>query len=162
MSSVAEHSDYSDEDEDFSSLYSGACKRFKKEKQAVCSTGKPHLANKTETKTSTSAGNVSPTPVQQIDESSDEEVLRVPNREIQEVDLDETEAHEETDRQVETLEDIEDCINISPEVSFSEDLKASCELSEVPAAIQDEIECEEDPLYCASLNDSVRIESGLW
>lgn len=159
--SVAEHSDYSDEDEDFSSLYSGACKRFKKEKQAVCSTGKPHLANKKETKIFTSAGNVSPTPVQQIDESSDEEVLRVPNREIQEVDLDEPEVHEETERQVETLEDIEDCINISPEVSFSEDLTAR-KLSKVPAAIQDEIECEEDPLYCASLNDSVRSESWFW
>jgi hypothetical protein len=155
MSSVADHSDYSDEDEDFSSFYSGAAKRYKKEKQAFFPTGEVRLVNKKDDIISTSARNVSPTPVQQIDDSSDEELFRDPNKETPEIDLDETEAHTHTHIQVETLEDVEEYINISPEVSLLEERKVYSSASIQPV---DDDEYEEDPLFCAPINDSVRIQ----
>lgn len=154
MSSVADHSDYS-EDEDLL-FYSGAAKRYKKEKQAVCPTGEVRLKKK-EDKISTSARNLPPTAVQQIDDSSDEELFRDTNKESQEVDLDESEVYIHTKNQVETVEDIEEYINILPEVSVSEERKVYSS-----ASIQDvddvELVQEEDPLCCAPLNESVRTE----
>ena len=143
----------SDSEEDDLLFYSGAAKRYKKEKQAVCPTGELRLVNKKKDQISNSARNLSPTPVQQIDDSSDEELFRDPNRESQEIDLDESEVYTPSKKQVETLKDIEEYINISPDVSISEERKTYSSLSVHDV---DDVECEEDPLFCAPLNDSVR------
>ncbi|KAK4003231.1 hypothetical protein OUZ56_005010 [Daphnia magna] len=148
--SVAERSDSDYSDEDFSDFYSGAAKRYKKEKQAVCPTGEVRLVNQKEEKQPTTERNTSTTPVHEIDESSDEELFRDPNTETHEVSLDESEIIQ-PQKQVETLEDIEQFINVTPEVSFSEERKI---YSSASVQAVDEIEFEEDPLYCTPLNDS--------
>lgn len=152
--SVAERSDSDYSDEDFSDFYSGAAKRYKKEKQAVCPTGEVRLVNQKEEKQPTTERNTSTTPVHEIDDSSDEELFRDPNTETHEVSLDESEIIR-PQKQVETLEDIEQFINVTPEVSFSEERKI---YSSASVQAVDEIEFEEDPLYCTPLNDSVRVD----
>ncbi|XP_057376331.1 NFATC2-interacting protein-like [Daphnia carinata] len=148
--SVADRSESDYSDEDFSDFYSGAAKRYKKEKQAVCPTGEVRLVNQKEKKQSTAEKNVSPTPAHEIDDSSDEELFRDPNTETHEVSLDESEIIQ-PQKQVETLEDIEQYINVTPDVSFSEERKV---YSSASVQAIDEIEFEEDPLYCTPLNDS--------
>ncbi|KAI9561806.1 hypothetical protein GHT06_012767 [Daphnia sinensis] len=148
--SVADRSDSDYSDEDFSDFYSGAAKRYKKEKQAVCPTGEVRLVNQKEEKLTTAERNVSTTPAHEIDDSSDEELFRDPNIETQEVSLDESEIFQ-PQKQVETLEDIEQYINVTPDVSFSEERKV---YSSASVQAVDEMEFEEDPLYCTPLNDS--------
>lgn len=149
--SVADRSDSECSDEDFSDFYSGAAKRYKKEKQAVCPTGEVWLINKKDEKYSTAERNTSSPPAQEINDSSDEELFRDPNNETHEVDLDESDIVQ-PQKQVETLEDIEQYISVTPEISEERKVYSSTSVQAL-----DEVEYEEDPLYCSPLNDSVRI-----
>lgn len=144
----------SSSEEEFSNFYSGAAKRFKLEKQAVFQPGIVQLVKKPDGKHSKSSLNSSPAPVTQVD-SSDEEIYRDVDTECDGKDngLNETDVVGHG-KQVETLEDVEEYINICPDspVNIVEERTHS---SSTSIHLIDENDVEEDPLYCAPLNDSV-------
>lgn len=144
----------SNSDDDFN-FYSGAAKRFKKQKEVVCKTGKVKLVNKPTDKFSHSpAGSKSPKhPTHDID-SSDEEIFKEMDsiNDTKGDDLDDSVVV--SNNQVERFEDIEQYINVSQDISVS---PTEVRRTHSAASVQeDEVEPEEeDPLYCAPLNDTV-------
>ena len=151
---MAEKSD--SESDDFTNFYSGVAKRFKKEKKVVFPSGVVKLVNKKEDRYPSSARKTSPTRVQQVDDSSDEEIFKNDldaEDESKEADLDENDVIQQK-QQVTKLEDIEDYIvHLSPETTVQQNRTDSS--ASVQDIDDDEVEVEEDPLFCAPLNDSV-------
>lgn len=142
----------SESDDDEYNFYSGAAKRFKKEKQAVYSIGTVKLVNP---KLPAAENKSSQHIVNNVEDSSDEELFKEMDSKnhSKDVDLDESEII--NFNQVERLEDIE--VYSSPDISINpvEEKRTSSSMS-----IQEVVvDLEEDPLYCASLNNSVKIKN---
>lgn len=148
----------SEESGDEFNFYSNLAKRYKKEKEVVFPSGVVKLVNEKDEKHPSSARKKSPIRVQQID-SSDEEIFNNDldaEDESKEGDLEEDAV--EKMQEVEKLEDIEQYIvHLSPEHSKPSAQERGVHSSASVQELDDEeVEFEEDPLFCAPLNDSVK------
>lgn len=142
---------------DSDDFYSGAAKRFKLAKAAKFTTGKVELID---SKPKGKSRKRSPSPTVMSD-SSDEEIFRDVNC-VTDVDIEEDNASDQETNsyqpQVETLEDVEDLIHVSPESScytVVDDKRAQSSSSAY--VVEDEDIEEADPLAFQSLNESVNL-----
>lgn len=151
----------SDQDENSDSLsddsfdiYSGVAKRFKKEKEKVGKTGKVNLVDDglaAKSSHSLASKTSSKYATYEVD-SSDEELFKENDSTVKEDDLDESKVVN-YNNEVERFEDIEEYINVSPDIPVN---RAERRTHSAASVVEEEVELEEeDPLYCAPLNDSV-------
>ena len=149
-----------DSSSDSDDFYSGAANRFKQIKDQKFRTGQVKLIGKQDVKSS-SKRRRSPSPVD-ID-SSDEEIFKDVNTEDVETEDEENDDEEvcHQNKHVETLDDVEDLLKISPDDDLSchaisgKRTQSSCS---IPTYENDHDEIEEsDSLAFDSINDSVII-----
>lgn len=156
---MANQADFSDEsnnssDEDFANFYSGAAKRFKTQKQAVFTNGVVKLVKKSGDTSDRKIG----LSTQNFDgDSSDEEIFREVDLKKDDCTPDDCDDSKLGNFHTEVLEEVEECENFSPDISMNyvEERKVHSSPSS-PILVEEEFSNNEDPLFCDSLNDSVR------
>lgn len=159
---MANQADYSDDsnqssDEDYANFYSGAAKRFKTQKQAVFKTGIVKLVkNKDDSPVSSERKIGSNTHNIADVDSSDEEVFREVDLKKDNSQQDELDQSRVTNFNTQVLEDVEECDNLSPDVSLNHFEERRIH-SSASLVVEEEFILDEDPLCCDPLNDSVSV-----
>lgn len=156
---MASHQVDSDSSEEGgSNFYSGAASRFKQTKNSAFPSGVVKIVDKPINKSESSKKRTRSPDLDS--DSSDEDIFRDLNlsRKAEEDDDDADESQDFKNlKQVETLQDVEEHICISPdrESPYCVNILESNENYSSPCDIQEVEEEEDDPLLCTSINDSV-------